>query len=476
MFGLMKASTCSLADEFKLHRRLHYCGTCKTMGSLYGHKSRMLLNHDTVFLAEVLSAIADTDAGLKTWNRAYQSFNCLALPASGTAMPLALQIAATATVVLAQFKIADQITDSKGLLWNAARKMFSGDFREARARLKAWHFPFGELQQVLLSQESREARAAHSTQSADDILNDLAEPTAIATAMFCELGARLVGRPEAESRLYELGYNFGRLIYLLDAFEDYEKDRRKGDFNAIASAYRIAGFASQTATIQRQIIKEKMPDDVYREVTNKLRRLVGDLESTIYNLPMPDTYAQMFAGRLRSNLSGKIGALPVVHHSCKAQAHRCESKLSFAERIGRAVDFSNKMTTQFQSAHPTTFASRLAAPLVFASVLPVAFFNPQQATTATSYRQCLSLGFNLIFFGAAINTAGAIVNSFFFTAESPGGGTGAQLPPSPEWQPENPQAPEPPKPPDKKSSTCSDCGDVCCCCGTCCECITCCDT
>ena len=98
MFGLMKARTCALSPELKRHRRLHYCGTCKTIGGLYGQSSRALLNHDTVFLAELLSALSGADAQLDEWHRAYQSYNCLALPRQRSAMPLGLQYAAAATL------------------------------------------------------------------------------------------------------------------------------------------------------------------------------------------------------------------------------------------------------------------------------------------------------------------------------------------------------------------------------------------
>ena len=101
MFGLMKARTCSLSPELKRHRRLHYCGTCKTIGGLYGQRSRALLNHDTVFLAELLSALSGADRRLDEWSSPYQSYNCLALPRSASDMPLALRYAAAATLTLA---------------------------------------------------------------------------------------------------------------------------------------------------------------------------------------------------------------------------------------------------------------------------------------------------------------------------------------------------------------------------------------
>src|SRR5215831_150762 len=101
MFGLMKSRSCSLSPEQKLNRRLHYCGTCKTMGRLYGQRTRFLLNHDAVFLAELLSAISGADAEAAKWDGAYQSYNCLSLPAAHEAMPVPLQYAAAGALAIA---------------------------------------------------------------------------------------------------------------------------------------------------------------------------------------------------------------------------------------------------------------------------------------------------------------------------------------------------------------------------------------
>ena len=85
MFGLMRSRACGLGPEER-RRRLHYCGTCKTMGRLYGQRSRTLLNFDAVFAAELLTALAGTD-GLDAWDGAYQSVNCFRLPADRATMP-----------------------------------------------------------------------------------------------------------------------------------------------------------------------------------------------------------------------------------------------------------------------------------------------------------------------------------------------------------------------------------------------------
>ena len=103
MFGLMRAQKCGMSADEKHFRRLNYCGTCKTIGSLYSAKSRLLLNHDTVFLAEILSSLSRENTA--EWQRSYQSFNCLSLPKDS--IPASLAWAAAANVVLTEFKIAD---------------------------------------------------------------------------------------------------------------------------------------------------------------------------------------------------------------------------------------------------------------------------------------------------------------------------------------------------------------------------------
>ena len=70
MFGLMKRA-----------ERLAYCGSCKTIGAMYGQRARLLLNHEK--------------SGQPQWTEAHRSFNCMAKPKEHAQ---ALQYAATAAV------------------------------------------------------------------------------------------------------------------------------------------------------------------------------------------------------------------------------------------------------------------------------------------------------------------------------------------------------------------------------------------
>jgi hypothetical protein len=375
MFGLMRSKTCGMTAEEKNFRRLHYCGTCKTIGSLYGQKSRMLLNHDTVFLAEILTSLSDEK--INDWQKSYQSYNCLSLPKNE--MPISLQFAATANVILAEFKIADHISDTRQKRFKLAHRIFSKDFLLAEKLLKGWNFPLERVRQILETQEKRE--------SENFSLDELAFPTAETTATFFAEGVKLIGQEKLSNLGYKIGFNFGKLIYVLDAFEDFEKDAKRNQFNALQVAF---GEKEKGVSI--------------------LLDLENEIIQQIYELPISETKKQIFASRLRSNLLKKVQTdLPKL--VCRPKKH-----LTFSERFERAKIRAKELTANYSWA--------TALPL-FAVVLAVAFIAPAQAKEAKSARECTELGFNLMFLGSMVGFVLAIPKNLM---QSGGGYT----PPTPE--------------------------------------------
>src|SRR5579871_3693252 len=217
MFGLMKHSP-----------RLAYCGTCKTLGAQYGHSARALLNHDTVFLAEVLMDLV----GEPAWSPAYRSFNCMRLPRDGAHIPFALEYAAAVTVVLAHFRVDDHCQDSGKLKWKLASRWISPQYARAAARLRQWRFPLDDMAVMLATQPAREAHPQS--------LEHVAEPTMFATALVFSHGMRLAGRADLAEDAKRLGREFGALIYLLDAYEDRARDAKSGEFNPLLAFPDIA--------------------------------------------------------------------------------------------------------------------------------------------------------------------------------------------------------------------------------------------
>ena len=260
MFGLMKRA-----------ERLAYCGSCKTIGAMYGQRARLLLNHDMVFLGELL-------VGEPAWGPAHRSFNCMSMPKEH---PAGLKYAATAAVVLAHFQIEDQLADSGRTRWKALKRFFSPAYRKAAADFRASGFPLEELTALLGSQTARERRAAS--------FEDVAEPTARATEMVFAHGA-----PELAS----IGRRFGYLVYVLDAWEDRVRDTKTRDFNALLAFPEVDGRAEILAT-------------------------VASLEK---DLPVH------LAARLRANVEERLGIrMRVLHGACRKSARaRWKSAVEFA--------------------------------------------------------------------------------------------------------------------------------------------------
>lgn len=366
MFGLMRAKKCGMSDEEKHFRRMNYCGTCKTIGSIYGQKSRLLLNYDTVFLAEILSALSDENVA--DWQKSYQSFNCLALPKSE--MPAALKFAATANIILTEFKLADHAADEKKRRYRLAQNAFTAEFQKAEKLLTAWNFPLAQIKDILNSQVAREATATS--------LDALAFPTAETTAVFFREGVRQIGKPELETQVFELGFNFGKLIYLIDAFEDYEKDFRRSQFNAFRAAFDLS--------------EEKLTTETKRKITQIFGAIEREIIEKINALPIADRQKTLFVSRLSQNLRGKLRTnLPVLQ-----TAKVCAPK--------RKQTFSQRWQNANEKARALTGNYGWQMPLVFLFVFAFALAAPAQTREAKSARECFDLSFNLMTLGAIFGT------------------------------------------------------------------------
>ena len=470
MYGLMRAKNCGQKPEEKQRYRLHYCGTCKTMGSLYGQHSRMLLNNDAVFFGELLTALSSEIAPVTTWDRAYQSYNCFAMPQGEAQMPLSLQVAATATLVMSEFKVTDQIEDGGGKGWKLALRVYSQGFREASERLKGWGFPVDAMWKSGRQQEGREAEAIAdpSRHSALEWLEYLSEPTAAVTSMVFQHGAATVGSAAAET-MGELGFAFGQLIYLLDALEDFEKDAQKKDFNALRAAF----------TVKEPIL----PDCYIAAAEEQLRQISGRVEAALRSLPIAPDLSVRLAARLRRNMDRKIG-----DESCETNTACATTKqpTTLRSRWTAAVSLAKTLSRRDREASPTSLVKALAAPFVFASVLTLAMLAPRFTLAATSPRECMEVSLNLMALGAMVGAILSVPARLMrpVLAFTGGGGSGSGTFVSNAMQPGVPSSgrirKRRPRPGWANSCACGDsnCYDCLCCCqgiDCCCDGIQCCE-
>lgn len=339
MFGLMRHGP-----------RLPYCGLCKTLGASYGHKTRVLLNHDIAFLSEVLLELA----GDSPTDARYRSFNCLALPRKKEDIPVVLHYAAAVTVALAWFRMADHRRDAttrgRKLAWSLATRALSREYLLAEGQLRSWEFPIDEMAAILETQAGREANPRS--------VADVAEPTMLATAMVFSHGVQLTGRPDRFHDAWRLGHTFGELIYLLDALEDRESDAAAGHFNPLLAFPEIDAVS----------------------VRDHILSIVASLEGEM---------SPVHGARLRANVEERLGLrLRVLQTACREPLR---------DRFRRALAFARSMRSR-ESVGIWKGAA------ITASVAILAFVFPHHARRAESWQECLGVSMNLMALAAVFAT------------------------------------------------------------------------
>jgi Family of unknown function (DUF5685) len=277
-----------------------------------------------------------------------------------------LQFAATANVILTEFKIADHIADENKRRYKLANNAFSKEFQTAEKILTDWNFPLDEVKTILQTQTSRENNQKN--------LDELAFPTAQTTAFFFREGVKQIGRNDLANQAFELGFSFGKLIYLLDAFEDYEKDFRTKQFNAFRAAFELKD-ARLTAESKRKI-------------TTILHEIESEIVEKIRELPITENQQALFISRLSQNLQRKLKTNLPILKAKKVCAPKPQK--TFKQRWQNASEKARNLAHQY----------RWQMPLVFVFIFIFALVAPAQSREARSARECFDLSFNLMFLGA----------------------------------------------------------------------------
>lgn len=305
MFGLMRPERkCSdkTSNDYRYHR-MHYCGTCKTLGRQYGQRTRTLLNFDTVFFAEILSHLSKEN--LAGWQDAYQAINqCFKIPAPEETLPISLEYAAATNVLLGELKLDDHSKDLPGMKWTFARRLFSKSFRKARRQFEDWGIDTRLFWQWIKKQEVLEGTVKSDFPTLENLLAYYAEPTAQMTALIFENGATTIGQQEYSAAMHQLGYQFGRLIYILDAFEDIEKDIFRRQFNPLVRFYNT-----------EETLRENQLEEV-RQVILAAQQVVAE---QLEKLPFTPEITEQYSVRLYSNIIQRIYKERVVPKNTASQ-------------------------------------------------------------------------------------------------------------------------------------------------------------
>lgn len=213
MFGYVVADTEQLKEEQLEIYRSYYCGLCRSLKKQYGNFGRLTLNYDMTFMVLLLADLLDPQTEVKEGR-------CMVHPKKKRKMAenAILDYGASMNILLAYYNLMDD--------WKDEGKTAA---KTAANRLKKF----------IPSIEEKYPRQSKAVCKALELLS-IEEQGA---ARDLDTAANLSGRMLSELFVYAedywtqdcraFGAAIGRFVYWMDAYEDLEKDRKKGRYNPL---------------------------------------------------------------------------------------------------------------------------------------------------------------------------------------------------------------------------------------------------
>ena len=236
MFGYVTVNRPELkVRDLELYRS-YYCGLCAELHRRYGRKGQILLSYDCTFLILLLTG-AYEPAESERMSR------CIVHPAvvhRETANRFT-EYAADMNVLLSYLKAEDDWRDDRSRSAKLLAVLLRGDYLKLKERYPAQEKAVRENVRKLQREEQRmmrrkaAAEAGKAPQQSQEtvtrILMRLDRMAGYTGAFFGELCAPREGLWAEELRA--TGFYLGKFIYLMDAYDDLEKDRADGSCNVL---------------------------------------------------------------------------------------------------------------------------------------------------------------------------------------------------------------------------------------------------
>ena len=234
MFGYVVINKPELKfREFDEYRGF-YCGLCHSLKQRYGIIGQLTLNYDLTFLAIVLTALYE-EKTIKVNRR------CIIHPLHKMVQyeNKYIDYCADMTILLSYYKCLDDISDERSFSATMESKLLKNAF----ARVSEKYPDKKEFveKQLLLNQKLEEENC-HDIDSLANLTGKI---------MACLFNYQ---DDEWSKYLKDMGFYLGKFIYLMDAYEDVEKDVRNKQFNIFKDKYQSDSFDDDTKELLMMMI------------------------------------------------------------------------------------------------------------------------------------------------------------------------------------------------------------------------------
>ncbi len=215
MFGYVNVNDKELTKEQKEQYQSYYCGLCRELRDIAGAKGQMLLNYDMTFLNILLTGLYEPQI-------VKEKFTCPVHPV-GRKISRTSEVtryAAKMNVLLAYQSMEDDWRDNRSLTKKSMAKMFTKDYEKVKAEYPRQAEAVEKyIKKMLIAELGNET--------------NLDAVSGLTGEMLAEIFDWKEDQWSEELRC--MGFYLGKFIYLMDAYEDIEKDEQRGLYNPFVS-------------------------------------------------------------------------------------------------------------------------------------------------------------------------------------------------------------------------------------------------
>jgi len=264
MFGYVQP----LRTELKIREwnefRKFYCGVCTALKEK-SFLSQFFLTYDSVFFSLLLTALNGTVPVQK------KRFCFLTMKSVRYYESDEITLSSLAFLLLLKYKLIDDYTDSKDIL----RKIFSGITAKV-VNIKDKEFTQKFEEKVLKYLKMLSKKEQEKCSSIDETANIFGELVAI----FFES----VGNFDSDTSfvMKYLGEYLGKWIYVLDAYDDLEKDAKKGNYNPIIEEFKKEWEDSNKDTV---IFKNRIKTSIEERLKDYIEEITKAYDLLILKSP-----------------------------------------------------------------------------------------------------------------------------------------------------------------------------------------------
>ncbi len=221
MFGYMQPFKPDLKIKHYTTFKSYYCSLCHEIKKNYGNIPRIALNLDTTFMSIILD-------GLSITNYDIQKKICILHPTEKKLIMKSnpsITYASHITMILTHNKIIDDINDENNLFLKAILPIFNKYMKKLPHNLN----PLIKIIKNGL-EDLKKLEASRKNFSIDEFAHPFANIVKNIFGFYLE-----INNSDKNHLIYieNIGYNLGKWIYIIDAFDDIEKDFKNKSFNPI---------------------------------------------------------------------------------------------------------------------------------------------------------------------------------------------------------------------------------------------------